>query len=210
MVLIFGVNFPECLEAQAKTGVTPGICTAFCSFVSWFWRKPELQKVRVELERAYRNIKEYLHLPERETLLQLANLENGLGGGISLTSFIARFHLGTGIAGEYCFRNGAERRANENRTHPHQRLICYTKRKSCRRQLFPDHLITMAVGPGYFSVAFVVAKEADAVAKKRADGEGNIRKRKDRRPGGENTASGPRFYPVWGTVWVNCKFCKIA
>ena len=81
MGLIFGVNFPECLEAQAKTGVTPGICTAFCSFVSWFWRKPELQKVRVELERAYRDIKEYLHLPERETLLQLANLENELGGG---------------------------------------------------------------------------------------------------------------------------------
>ena len=68
----------------------------------------------------------------------------------------------------------------------------------------------MAVGPGYFSVAFVVAKEADAMAKKQVDGEGNIRKRKDRRPGGENTASGPRFYPVWGTVWVNCKFCKIA
>ena len=111
MGLIFGVNFPECLEAQAKTGVTPGICTAFCSFVSWFWRKPELQKVRVELERAYRDIKEYLHLPERETLLQLANLENELGGGISLTSFIAGFHLGTGIAVEYCFEDGAERRA---------------------------------------------------------------------------------------------------
>ena len=55
--------------------------------------------------------KEYLHLPERETLLQLANLENELGGGISLTSFIAGFHLGTGIAGEYCFEDGAERRA---------------------------------------------------------------------------------------------------
>ena len=60
---------------------------------------------------AYRDIKEYLHLPERETLLQLANLENELGGGISLTSFIAGFHLGTGIAGEYCFEDGAERRA---------------------------------------------------------------------------------------------------
>lgn len=48
---------------------------------------------------------------ERETLLQLANLENELGGGISLTSFIAGFHLGTGIAGEYCFEDGAERRA---------------------------------------------------------------------------------------------------
>lgn len=65
----------------------------------------------MELERAYRDIKEYLHLPERETLLQLANLENELGGGISLTSFIAGFHLGTGIAGEYCFEDGAERRA---------------------------------------------------------------------------------------------------
>ena len=124
MGLIFGVNFPECLEAQAKTGVTPGICTAFCSFVSWFWRKPELQKVRVELERAYRDIKEYLHLPERETLLQLANLENELGGGISLTSFIAGFRLGMGIVGEiepYCFEDEEEKQVIERAKaeHPH-------------------------------------------------------------------------------------------
>ena len=68
----------------------------------------------------------------------------------------------------------------------------------------------MAVGPGYFSVAFVVAKEADAMAKKQVDGEGNIRKRKDRRPGGEKYRVRASFLSVWGTVWVNCKFCKIA
>ena len=78
MGLIFGVNFPECLEAQAKTGVTPGICTAFCSFVSWFWRKPELQKVRAELDQAYREINARLGQQDQETLLQLADLENEL------------------------------------------------------------------------------------------------------------------------------------
>ncbi|MEI3296387.1 tyrosine-type recombinase/integrase [Dysosmobacter welbionis] len=33
---------------------------------------------------------------------------------------------------------------------------------------------------------------------------------KQERPGGGNAASGPFFDPVWVTVWVNCKFCKIA
>ena len=45
-------------------------------------------------------------------------------------------------------------------------------------------LITLRGVPGYFSssaVCCVVAKEASSMAKKRANGEGNIRKRKDGR-----------------------------
>ena len=81
-----------------------------------FCWEPELQKVRVELERTYREIKEKLHLPEQETLLQLVDLENELREETSLTSFIAGFRLGMGIAGElepYCFEVEDERRATE-------------------------------------------------------------------------------------------------
>ena len=76
-----------------------------------FCREPDLQEVRAELDRAYREIKARLDPQDQETLLQLADLENELREETSLTSFIAGFHLGTGIAGEYCFRDGAERRA---------------------------------------------------------------------------------------------------
>ena len=81
-----------------------------------FCWEPELQKVRVELERTYREIKEKLHLPEQETLLQLVDLENELREETSLTSFIAGFQLGMGIAGEmerYCFEDEEEKRATE-------------------------------------------------------------------------------------------------
>ena len=81
-----------------------------------FCWEPELQKVRVELERTYREIKEKLHLPEQETLLQLVDLETELREETSLTSFIAGFRLGMGIAGElepYCFEDEDERRATE-------------------------------------------------------------------------------------------------
>ena len=81
-----------------------------------FCSEPELQKVRVELERTYREIKEKLHLPEQETLLQLVDLETELREETSLTSFIAGFRLGMGIAGElepYCFEDEDERRATE-------------------------------------------------------------------------------------------------
>ena len=81
-----------------------------------FCWEPELQKVRVELERTYREIKEKLHLPEQETLLQLVDLENELREEASLTSFIVGFRLGMGIAGElepYCFEDEDERRATE-------------------------------------------------------------------------------------------------
>lgn len=81
-----------------------------------FCKEPELQKVRAELDQAYREIKEKLHQPEQETLLQLADLENELREETSLTSFIAGFRLGMGIAGElepYCFEDEDERRAIE-------------------------------------------------------------------------------------------------
>ena len=79
-------------------------------------REPELQKVRAELDRSYREIKARLGQQDQETLLQLADLENELREETSLTSFIAGFQLGMGIAGElepYCFEDEDERRATE-------------------------------------------------------------------------------------------------
>ncbi len=81
-----------------------------------FCREPELQKVRAELDRAYREIKAKLVQQDQETLLQLTDLENELREETSLTSFIAGFRLGMGIAGEiepYCFEDEDERRATE-------------------------------------------------------------------------------------------------
>ena len=79
-------------------------------------REPELQKAREELEQAYREIKARLGQQDQETLLQLADLENELREEASLTSFIAGFRLGMGIAGElepYCFEDEEEKRATE-------------------------------------------------------------------------------------------------
>ena len=81
-----------------------------------FCREPELQKVREELDQVYREIKERLGQQDQETLLQLADLENKLREAVSLTSFIAGFQLGMGIAGEmerYCFEDEEEKRATE-------------------------------------------------------------------------------------------------
>ena len=81
-----------------------------------FCREPELQKVRAELDRSYREIKARLGQQDQETLLQLADLENELREETSLTSFIAGFRLGMGIAGEmepYSFEDEDERRATE-------------------------------------------------------------------------------------------------
>ena len=81
-----------------------------------FCREPELQEVRAELDRSYREIKVRLGQQDQETLLQLADLENELREEASLTSFIAGFRLGMGIAGElepYCFEDEDERRATE-------------------------------------------------------------------------------------------------
>ncbi len=81
-----------------------------------FCREPDPQEVRAELDQAYREIKARLGQQDQETLLQLADLENELREEASLTSFIAGFQLGMGIAGElepYCFEDGDERRATE-------------------------------------------------------------------------------------------------
>ena len=89
-----------------------------------FCREPELQKVREELDQAYREIKEKLVQQDQETLLQLADLENELREEISLTSFIAGFQLGMGIVGElepYCFEDEEEKQVIERAKagHPH-------------------------------------------------------------------------------------------
>ena len=81
-----------------------------------FCREPDLQEVRAELDRSYREIKARLGQQDQETLLQLADLENELREETSLTSFIAGFQLDMGIAGElepYCFEDEDERRATE-------------------------------------------------------------------------------------------------
>ena len=81
-----------------------------------FCRAPELQKVRAELDRSYREIKARLGQQNQETLLQLADLENELREETSLTSFIAGFQLGMGIVGEmerYCFEDEEEKWATE-------------------------------------------------------------------------------------------------
>ena len=81
-----------------------------------FCREPELQSTRAELDQAYKEIKVRLGQQDQETLLQLADLENELREETSLTSFIAGFQLGMGIAGEmerYCFEDEEEKRATE-------------------------------------------------------------------------------------------------
>ena len=89
-----------------------------------FCREPDLQEVRAELDRAYREIKAKLVQQDQETLLQLTDLENELREETSLTSFIAGFQLGMGIAGElepYCFEDEEEKQVIERAKagHPH-------------------------------------------------------------------------------------------
>ena len=89
-----------------------------------FCREPELQKAWVELDQAYREIEARLGQQDQETLLQLADLENELREETSLTSFIAGFQLGMGIAGEmepYSFEDEDERRAVERFKASHPR-----------------------------------------------------------------------------------------
>ena len=81
----------------------------------FFWEL-ERSRVQEELEQAYREIKARLGQQDQETLLQLADLENELRDETSLTSFIAGFQLGMGIARElepYSFEDEEERQATE-------------------------------------------------------------------------------------------------
>ena len=89
-----------------------------------FCREPDLQEVRAELDRAYREIKARVDPQDQETLLQLADLENELREETSLTSFIAGFRLGMGIVGgiePYCFEDEEEKQVIERAKagHPH-------------------------------------------------------------------------------------------
>ena len=89
-----------------------------------FCREAELQKAWVELDQAYREIEARLGQQDQETLLQLADLETELREETSLTSFIAGFQLGMGIAGEmepYSFEDEDERRAVERFKASHPR-----------------------------------------------------------------------------------------
>ena len=79
-------------------------------------REPELRSTRVELDQAHRVIKGKSDQQNQEILLQLADLENELREEASLTSFIAGFRLGMGIAGElepYSFEDEEEERAQK-------------------------------------------------------------------------------------------------
>ena len=89
-----------------------------------FCQEPKLRSAWAELEWAYREIKARLGQQDQETSLWLADLENELREETSLASFIAKFQLGMGIAGEIepcCFEDEEERRATEsvNTGHPH-------------------------------------------------------------------------------------------
>ena len=77
-------------------------------------QEPELQKVRAELDQAYREINARLGQQDQETLLQLADLENELREETSLAAFTAGFRLALGIAGElepYSFEDEEGERA---------------------------------------------------------------------------------------------------
>ena len=100
-----------------------------------FCREPELQKAREELEQAYREIKARLGQQDQEILLQLADLENELREETSLTSFIAGFQLGMGIAGEmerYCFEDEEEKQVIERAKAEHPHVDVYKRQAQGR------------------------------------------------------------------------------
>lgn len=81
-----------------------------------FYREPELQRARKELEQSSRKVKAMLVQQNKETLLRLADLENELQEETSQTFFITGFQLGMGIAGEigpYCFEDEEEKQATD-------------------------------------------------------------------------------------------------
>ena len=81
-----------------------------------FCKEPECEKIRAELEQSYHTLRERNSRQDQATLLRIMDLEIDLREETSLTSFIASFQLGMGIAGElepYCFEDEDERRATE-------------------------------------------------------------------------------------------------
>ena len=81
-----------------------------------FCREPECEKVRAELERAYHILRQKISQQDHGMLLRIADLEIEIREEPSLTSFIAGFRLGMGIAGElepYSFEDEEEERAQK-------------------------------------------------------------------------------------------------
>ena len=76
-----------------------------------FCREPTHPELERALDDTYHALRGNIAWQDQELLLRAQDLEIELREETSLASFIAGFHLGTGIAGEYCFRDGAERRA---------------------------------------------------------------------------------------------------
>ena len=149
-----------------------------------FYREPELWSTRAALEHTCRKIKGRLGSKTRKFCYswRIGRTNCGWRPPWYLYRRVSAGHGDCWGTGALFFRRRgrkASHRVGENRASPRQRLIWYTKRKSCRWQLFLKFLITVAVSPGCFSsvVLCVVEREADAMAKKRANGEGNIRKR---------------------------------
>ena len=149
-----------------------------------FYREPELWSTRAALEHTCRKIKGRLGSKTRKfcSSWRIGRTNCGWRPPWHLYRRVSAGHGDCWRTGALFFRRRgrkASHRVGENRASPRQRLIWYTKRKSCRWQLFLKFLITVAVSPGcFFSVVLcVVEREADAMAKKRANGEGNIRKR---------------------------------
>ena len=81
-----------------------------------FCKEPERKEVQEDLEQAYHILREKISWQDRETLLRIVDLEIELQEETSLTSFIAGFQLGMGIARElepYSFEDEEERQATE-------------------------------------------------------------------------------------------------
>ena len=79
-----------------------------------FFKEPELEELREEIELLRLNLKEKMERSEREKLLRLVDLGIELQDEISLAAFQAGFQLAAGIASEiepYSFEDEEERRA---------------------------------------------------------------------------------------------------
>lgn len=89
-----------------------------------FCKEPECEKIRAELEQSYHTLRERNSRQDQATLLRIMDLEIDLREETSLTSFIASFQLGMGIAGKlepYSFEDEDERRAVERFKANHSR-----------------------------------------------------------------------------------------
>ena len=65
-----------------------------------FFREPECEEVRAQIEELRQELRETLTKPERRNLLQLVDAQNLLREETSLASFMAGFKLAWGLARE--------------------------------------------------------------------------------------------------------------